>query len=133
MSEVKHSRVYIIGSGPGGQLTPTTDAETWPGETAITGPDLMARMAAQAEHVSVERVSDLITSVDLSMSPFRAVGNSGITYLGDTLVIATGAPARWPGLQPPGSARHWCPPRSSQQHRSRRRAPAWVSGVLACC
>jgi len=122
MTQTKHSRVLIIGSGPagytaavyaaraalnpilvqgiqpGGQLTVTTDVENWPGEVSIMGPDLMVKMAAQAEHVGAELISDVITSVDLSRRPFVAKGDSGTTYLGDTLVIATGAQARWLGL-----------------------------------
>ena len=119
MGVARHSRVLIIGSGPagytaavyaaraaldpvlvqgiqpGGQLTVTTDVENWPGETAIQGPDLMVKMAAQAEHVGASLVSDVITSVDLSRAPFIAIGDSGVEYSGDTLIIATGAQARW--------------------------------------
>jgi thioredoxin reductase (NADPH) len=122
MSQIKHSRVLIIGSGPagytaavyaaraalnpvlvqgiqpGGQLTITTDVENWPGEVSIQGPDLMVKMAAQAEHVGAELVSDTIVSVDLSKRPFVAVGDSGTEYRGDTVVITTGAQARWLGL-----------------------------------
>ena len=122
MSQIKHSRVLIIGSGPagytaavyaaraalnpvlvqgiqpGGQLTITTDVENWPGEVSIQGPDLMVKMAAQAEHVGAELVSDTIVSVDLSKRPFVAIGDSGTEYHGDTVVITTGAQARWLGL-----------------------------------
>ena len=122
MDASRHSRVLIIGSGPagytaavyaaraalapmlvqgiqpGGQLTVTTDVENWPGETSIMGPDLMIKMAAQAEHVGAELVSDIITSVDLSRAPFVARGDSGTEYSADTLIISTGAQARWLGL-----------------------------------
>jgi thioredoxin reductase (NADPH) len=90
--------ILVQGIQPGGQLTVTTDVENWPGEVSIMGPDLMVKMAAQAEHVGAELISDVITSVDLSRRPFVAKGDSGTTYLGDTLVIATGAQARWLGL-----------------------------------
>jgi thioredoxin reductase (NADPH) len=87
--------VLVQGIQPGGQLTVTTDVENWPGEVSIMGPDLMSKMQAQAEHVGVEIVSDYIQSVDLSRRPFVAIGDSGAEYHGDTLVIATGAQARW--------------------------------------
>ena len=83
--------VLVEGLQPGGQLTITTDVENWPGETAIMGPELMAKMRAQAEHVGTRIVADIIASVDLSKRPFVAVGESGAEYEADTLVIATGA------------------------------------------
>lgn len=90
--------VLVEGLQPGGQLTITTDVENWPGETAIMGPELMAKMREQAEHVGTRIVADIIASVDLSKRPFVAVGESGAEYEADTLVIATGASARWLGL-----------------------------------
>ena len=90
--------VLIQGLQPGGQLTITTDVENWPGDTSVMGPDLMVRMAAQAEHVGTRLVSDIVMAVDLSRRPFRVETDSGQTWLADTLVIATGAQARWLGL-----------------------------------
>jgi thioredoxin reductase (NADPH) len=90
--------VLIQGLQPGGQLTITTDVENWPGDTSVMGPDLMVRMAAQAEHVGAKIVGDIVTSVDLSRRPFRAETDSGHVWLADTLVVATGAQARWLGL-----------------------------------
>jgi thioredoxin reductase (NADPH) len=84
---------------PGGQLTITTDVENWPGEAAIMGPDLMAKMRDHAGKVGARLVGDLIVSVDLGQRPFRAVGDGGTVYLADTVVIATGASARWLGLE----------------------------------
>lgn len=123
MSDTKHTKVLIIGSGPagytaaiyaaranlspmlvtglqpGGQLTITTDVENYPGfADVIQGPWLMEQMKAQAEHVGTELVSDLITSIDLSKRPFTAQSDSGTVYTGDTVVISTGAKARWLGL-----------------------------------
>ena len=91
--------VLVEGLQPGGQLTITTDVENWPGENAIMGPELMAKMRQQAEHVGTEIVADIIASVDLSRRPFIAVGESGREYAAETLVIATGASARWLGLE----------------------------------
>jgi thioredoxin reductase (NADPH) len=77
----------------------TTDVENYPGfADPIQGPWLMEQMEAQARHVGVALTHDLIASVDLSARPFRAVGDSGAVYSGDTLIIATGAQARWLGL-----------------------------------
>jgi len=123
MSETKHSNMLIIGSGPagytaaiyaaranlkptivtgmqaGGQLTITTDVENYPGfADAVQGPELMEAMRQQAENVGTDIVYDLITEVDLDSSPKRAVGDSGTVYTADTVVIATGAQARWLGL-----------------------------------
>jgi thioredoxin reductase (NADPH) len=120
MTETRHAPVLIIGSGPagytaaiyaaramrhplmvcgiqpGGQLTITTDVENYPGfADVIQGPWLMEQMRAQAAHVGTEIIEDHIASVDLSRRPFRAVGDSGAVYTGDTLVIATGASAKW--------------------------------------
>lgn len=123
MSETKHSKMLIIGSGPagytaaiyaaraniqpmivtgmqaGGQLTITTDVENYPGfADAVQGPDLMEAMRQQAENVGTEIVYDLINEVDLKAMPKRAVGDSGTVYTADTIVVSTGAQARWLGL-----------------------------------
>jgi len=123
MSNYYHSKVLIIGAGPagytaaiyaaranlkpilvqglqpGGQLMITTDVENFPGfADVIQGPWLMEQMQKQAEHVGTEMFFDVITEVDLSERPFQAKGDSGDTYSGDTIVIATGAQARWLGL-----------------------------------
>jgi thioredoxin reductase (NADPH) len=119
----KHAKLLIIGSGPagytaavyaaramlepvlvrgiqpGGQLTITTDVENYPGfAEAIQGPWLMEQMEAQAAHVGTDIISDIITDVDLSQRPFRMKGDSGDIYTADTVVIATGAQAKWLGL-----------------------------------
>jgi len=118
-----HSKVLIIGSGPagytaaiyaaranlkprliqgmqpGGQLTITTDVENFPGfADPIQGPWLMEQMQQQAENVGTEIVMDLITEVDFKKRPFSAKGDSGQIYTGDTLIICTGAQAKWLGL-----------------------------------
>jgi thioredoxin reductase (NADPH) len=123
MSQTIHSRVLIVGGGPagytaaiyaaraalspllvqglqpGGQLTITTDVENYPGfAEAIQGPWLMDQMSAQAEHVGARLVGDIITRLDLSSRPFRAEADSGDSYTADTIVLATGAQARWLGL-----------------------------------
>ncbi len=91
--------IVVQGLQPGGQLTITTDVENYPGfRDVIQGPWLMEEMQAQAEHVGTRMMWDTITEVDLSGSPFRAVGDSGDEYIGDTLVIATGAQAKWLGV-----------------------------------
>jgi thioredoxin reductase (NADPH) len=115
-----HSRVLIIGSGPagytaaiyaaraslapilvqglqpGGQMTITTDVENYPGfADIIQGPWLMEQMQAQAAHVGTRLITDTITAVDLTQRPFRCEGDSGDVYLGDALIICTGAQARW--------------------------------------
>lgn len=124
MSEPRHTKVLIIGSGaagytaaiyaaranlqpllvrgiqPGGQLTITTEVENYPGfAEVIQGPWLMEQMYEQAKHVGTEMIEDTIVEVDLSARPFRAVGDGGNVYTGDTLIIATGASARWLGLE----------------------------------
>ncbi len=92
--------MLVAGLQPGGQLTITTDVENFPGfAEAIQGPWLMEQMQAQAEHVGTRFVDDTIVSVDLSKRPFNAVGDSGDTYSGDTLIICTGATARWLGIE----------------------------------
>ncbi|NJC06680.1 thioredoxin reductase (NADPH) [Sphingomonas kaistensis] len=123
MSETIHSRLIVLGSGPagltaaiyaaraglqpiviqgiqpGGQLTTTTDVENYPGfRDVIQGPWLMEEMQAQAEHVGTRMLWDHIERVELNGRPFRLIGDSGTTYLADTLVIATGAQAKWLGL-----------------------------------
>jgi len=88
--------IVVQGIQPGGQLTITTDVENYPGfADVIQGPWLMEQMQKQAEHVGARMEWDHISSVDLSQRPFRLTGDSGNVYLGDTLVIATGAQARW--------------------------------------
>ncbi len=120
---VQHSRVLILGSGPagytaaiyaaramleptlihgiqpGGQLTITTDVENYPGfADPIQGPWLMEQMQGQAEHVGTNLVSDHIVEVDLEQRPFRLKGDSGNEYTCDSLIICTGAQAKWLGL-----------------------------------
>jgi thioredoxin reductase (NADPH) len=91
--------VLVQGIQPGGQMTITTDVENYPGfADVIQGPWLMEQMQKQAEHVGTEVKFDTITEVDLSRRPFRAVGDSGDIYYGDTLIIATGAQAKWLGI-----------------------------------
>ena len=92
--------VLVQGMEPGGQLTITTEVENYPGfEDPIQGPWLMEQMKGQAEHVGTKLISDTIVDVDLSTRPFKATGDSGTIYTGDTVVIATGAQARWLGLE----------------------------------
>ena len=123
MPERHHSKVLIIGAGPagytaaiyaaranlqpilitgmqpGGQMTITTDVENYPGfADVIQGPWLMEQMRLQAEHVGTRMILDEITAIDLQSRPFVATGDSGELYLGDTVIIATGAQARWLGL-----------------------------------
>ena len=91
--------MLIAGLQPGGQMTITTDVENYPGfADVIQGPWLMEQMRAQAKHVGTELVDDIITSVDFSKRPFRMVGDSGQVYLADSVIIATGAQAKWLGL-----------------------------------
>lgn len=122
MSEVRHAKVIILGSGPagysaavyaaranlkpllitgmqaGGQLTTTTDVDNWPGDPeGLTGPVLMERMQAHAERFETEIVFDHIHTAQLQSQPFTLVGDSG-TYTCDALIIATGASARYLGL-----------------------------------
>jgi len=124
MAETKHTKMLIIGSGPagytaaiyaaranvsptivtgmqaGGQLTITTHVENYPGfADAVQGPELMEAMRQQAENVGTDIIYDLITEVDLKATPKRAVGDSGTIYTADTVVIATGAQAKWLGLE----------------------------------
>src|SRR6476469_3040101 len=91
--------ILIQGIQPGGQLTTTTDVENYPGfRDVIQGPWLMEEMQAQAEHVGTKVVWDHISEVDLSRRPFRLSGDGGAQYFADTLVIATGAQAKWLNL-----------------------------------
>lgn len=91
--------IVVQGLQPGGQLTITTDVENYPGfREAVQGPWLVQEMQAQAEHVGTRMLWDTITDVSLEGPPFRAVGDSGDIYEGDTLVIATGAQAKWLGV-----------------------------------
>lgn len=91
--------IVVQGIQPGGQLTITTDVENYPGfADVIQGPWLMEQMQKQAEHVGTKMEWDHISEVDLTERPFRLKGDSGTLYLGDTLVIATGAQARWLNL-----------------------------------
>jgi thioredoxin reductase (NADPH) len=91
--------LLIQGSQPGGQLTITTDVENYPGfAETIQGPWLMEQMQGQAEHVGTAIVMDHINKVDLRARPIRLEGDSGDVYTADTLIICTGAQARWLGL-----------------------------------
>ncbi|MDA7428171.1 thioredoxin-disulfide reductase [Primorskyibacter aestuariivivens] len=122
MSETRHTKVLIIGSGPagytagvyasramlepilvqgiepGGQLTTTTEVENWPGDTEVQGPDLMVRMEAHAKAMGCEIIGDIIADLDISKRPFTAKGDSGTTYTADAVILATGARAKWLGL-----------------------------------
>jgi thioredoxin reductase (NADPH) len=92
--------VLIQGIQPGGQLTITTDVENYPGfADVIQGPWLMEQMQAQAEHVGTEIVTDIVLKADLSKRPFRLETDSGQVWLAETLIIATGAQAKWLGLE----------------------------------
>jgi thioredoxin reductase (NADPH) len=91
--------MLVAGLQPGGQLTITTEVENYPGfAEAVQGPWLMEQMAAQATHVGTTVLNDIITAVDFSARPFRCIGDSGDIYVADSVIIATGAQARWLGL-----------------------------------
>jgi thioredoxin reductase (NADPH) len=91
--------VMIQGIQPGGQLTITTDVENYPGfADVIQGPWLMDQMKAQAEHVGTKIVNDVIVGVDFDTRPFKLTSDSGTVYTCDSLIIATGAQAKWLGL-----------------------------------
>ena len=93
------SPVVIQGIQPGGQLTTTTDVENYPGfRDVIQGPWLMEEMQAQAEHVGTRMMWDHISAVDLKSRPIRLTGDSGTQYFADSLIIATGAQAKWLNL-----------------------------------
>ena len=123
MATTQRSKVLIIGSGPagysaaiyaaranlepimvqglepGGQLTITTDVENYPGFADIVqGPWLMEQMAGQAKAVGTRLVHDMVVAVDLSKRPFVCTGDSGDVYVGDTVIVCTGAQAKWLGL-----------------------------------
>ncbi len=92
--------ILVYGSQPGGQLTTTTDVENYPGHSkVIQGPWLMDEMKGQAKTVGTEMIQDHINKVDLSKKPFVATGDSGQIYTADTLIISTGAQARWLNLK----------------------------------
>ena len=92
--------ILVRGIQPGGQLTITTEVENFPGfAEPVMGPWLMEQMYEQAKNVGTQMFEDTITRVDLSKRPFVAIGDDGVEYIGDTLVIATGASARWLGLK----------------------------------
>ena len=122
MSETRHTKTLIIGSGPagytaavyasramlnpilvqgiepGGQLTTTTEVENWPGDTEVQGPDLMVRMEAHAKAMGCEIIGDIITELDTDTRPFTAKGDSGTIYTADAVILATGARAKWLGM-----------------------------------
>jgi thioredoxin reductase (NADPH) len=123
MADAKHCRLLILGSGPagytaavyaaraalepvlitgieqGGQLTTTTDVDNWPGDDqGVQGPELMQRMQRHAERFGTEIVFDHIHTADLSQRPFRLIGDAG-EYTCDALIIATGASAKYLGLE----------------------------------
>lgn len=122
MAETRKTKLLIIGSGPagytagvyasramldpilvqgiepGGQLTTTTEVENWPGDSEVQGPDLMIRMQDHAKAMGTEIIGDIITDLDLSSRPFHAKGDSGTTYVADAVILATGARAKWLGL-----------------------------------
>ncbi len=91
--------ILVAGLQPGGQLTQTTDVENFPGfPDGTQGPELMQNMQAQAERVGTEFLYDIITEIDTTKRPFRCVGDGGDEYIADTVIVATGATARWLGL-----------------------------------
>ena len=92
--------IMVTGMEPGGQLTTTTDVENYPGfAKAIQGPWLMEEMKKQAENVGTEFVTDIISDVDFSKRPFVCKGQNGNTFISDTVIISTGAQARWLGIE----------------------------------
>src|SRR6202451_2410935 len=91
--------VLIQGIQPGGQLTITTDVENYPGfADVIQGPWLMEQMEKQAAHVGTKIVTDLVVKLDTAQRPFRLTCDSGDVYLAETVILATGAQARWLGI-----------------------------------
>ena len=90
--------LVVAGIQPGGQLTITTEVENYPGFAEIQGPELMDKMRHHAEVMGTKVAEDHINSVDLSKRPFTAVGDSGVTYTADAVIISTGAQAKWLGL-----------------------------------
>ena len=123
MGESRHTKVLIIGSGPagytagvyasramlepilvqgiepGGQLTTTTEVENWPGYSEIQGPELMINMEAHAKAMGCDIVGDIIVDLDTSKRPFVAKGDSGTLYTADAVILATGARAKWLGME----------------------------------
>ena len=94
------SPVVIAGLQPGGQLTITTDVENYPGfADVIQGPWLMEQMRAQAEHVGTEIIEDIVVKADLSQRPFHLTLDSGTEMLAETVIISTGAQAKWLGIE----------------------------------
>ncbi len=92
--------ILVSGSEPGGQLTTTTDVENYPGYSkVIQGPWLMEEMKGQAKAVGTEMIQDHIDKVDLSKKPFKAIGDNGQVYTADSIIISTGAQARWLNLK----------------------------------
>jgi thioredoxin reductase (NADPH) len=92
--------IIVAGMQPGGQLTITTDVENYPGfADPVQGPWLMEQMQQQAENVGARLIHDLITEVDLSKRPFVCTGDSGDTYVAGSLIVATGASAKWLGIE----------------------------------
>ena len=91
--------ILIQGIQPGGQLTITTEVENWPGMTEVQGPDLMIQMSKHAAAAGTELISDHISKLNLGKHPFEAIGDSGTTYTSDAVVLATGAQAKWLGLE----------------------------------
>ncbi len=122
MADTVHTEILIIGSGPagwtaavygaramrdvlvvtgiqpGGQLTITTEVENYPGFTEIQGPELMVKMQEHAEAMGAKVENDHIAEVDFDSRPFRAIGESGTTYSSDSVIICTGAQAKWLGM-----------------------------------
>ena len=92
--------VLVTGMEPGGQLTTTTDVENYPGfANAIQGPWLMDEMKKQAEHVGTKFITDIIKEVDFSKKPYVSLGESGNKIISDTIIISTGAQAKWLGIK----------------------------------
>jgi thioredoxin reductase (NADPH) len=122
MSDTRHTRLLIIGSGPagytaavygaramlkpiliqgiqpGGQLTITTEVENWPGDVEVQGPELMERMEAHAKATGAELIHDHIARLELGKRPFTAIGDGGTVYTADAVILATGAQTKWLGL-----------------------------------
>jgi len=91
--------ILVYGSEPGGQMTTTTDVQNYPGYSdVIQGPWLMDQMKEQAKAVGTDMIPDHIKKVDLSKKPFKAIGDSGQEYTADSIIISTGAQARWLNL-----------------------------------
>ncbi|MEM7267756.1 MAG: thioredoxin-disulfide reductase [Pseudomonadota bacterium] len=91
--------VLVQGIQPGGQLTITTEVENYPAFTEVQGPELMVKMEEHAKAMGAEVIGDIIMSLDLSKRPFVAAGDSGTTYEADAVILATGAQAKWLGLE----------------------------------